>query len=340
MRLQLVVADFHADPAEFTGESAASLARLPGLEQIGRYARRGRLAADWRAGLAAMAGRPELTACAPAHVAAAALNLPATAAPWFADPVHLTAGMTRVRLHPAGLIRIDAAEAAQLRSSFAAEFGTLGLALQPLFGSLLLLGLGPTFATTQDPAGFLGADIALAPATGPDAAALRRLGAEIEMWLHDHPLKTQRVQQGRLTVNGLWLWGGAASRESAVPVRQRALSLPAGFADDGFAAGLWHLCGAETGTLPATLDDLLADPELQRGVRAAVVVLSAAATGERDTPLQRLDATWFEPALRQLRAGSLARLSVYLGGEQWVLSAAGLRRFWRTARPWWEYFRA
>jgi hypothetical protein len=149
------------------------------------------------------------------------------------------------------------------------------------------------------------------------------------------------MQQGRLPVSGLWLWGGAAAvADAAVPARQRALALPLGYADNGYVAGLWHLAGGETVALPATFSALLADPELQRGARAAVIVLSAAATGPRDMPLQRLETAWFEPAMRHLRGGGLARLTVFFGGQHWSLSPARFWRFWRSARPWWEYFRA
>lgn len=338
--MHLVVADFHAEPAEFAAAAAATLPRLPGLELIGRYGGRRSLPPDWRAFVARCAGRPELADVAPAQVAAAALDLPADARPWLAVPVHLTAGIDHLRLHPAGLLNLDARESVALCGSFTTEFAASGLSLQPLFGSLLLVGLGPVVATTQDPAAFLGADMATAPATGRDAPVLRRLGSEIEMWLHDHPVNRRRVQQGRLPVSGLWLWGGTSSASAALPLRQRSLALPLGYADDGYVAGLWHLSGGETAALPATFAALLADPGLQRGARAAIIVLSAAATGPRDLPLLRLEAAWFEPAVRHLRAGGLARLSVFLGGQQWGLSSAGMLRCWRRARPWWDYFRA
>jgi hypothetical protein len=42
------------------------------------------------------------------------------------------------------------------------------------------------------------------------STALRRLGAEIEMWLHDHPINDARRRRGELPVTSLWLWGAGA----------------------------------------------------------------------------------------------------------------------------------
>ncbi len=45
-------------------------------------------------------------------------------------------------------------------------------------------------------------------ARGAAGGTLRRLGAEIEMWLHEHPLNQQRrTGRGQLPVTTLWFWG-------------------------------------------------------------------------------------------------------------------------------------
>ncbi len=337
MQLELVVGDFHLDPAELAvATTTAGLPRLPGFEaalQCGRLAHR---SADWRAFLAQRAGRPELLGLPPAQVAAAALNLPADANPWFAQPVHLAAGMDHLRLHRSGLLSLSPEELDGLVSGFSTAFQGTGLALRPLFGGLLLTGLAARDAVTRDPALFLGADMGGAPASGPQSAELRRVGAEIEMWLHGQAFNTVREKRGQLSVNALWLWGGGPERPAAGDLRQLSACLPRVYADDAYVAGLWHASGGETQSVPADLAALLADPEWQGS--QALVVLSAAARSARDAPLQRLDASWLLPAMQALRSGQLSRLSVQCGGLQVSVTGLSRWRFWRRARPWWAAY--
>ena len=43
--------------------------------------------------------------------------------------------------------------------------------------------------------------------TGPDARALRRLMAELQMLLHEHPVNQRRARAGAPEVNAIWLHG-------------------------------------------------------------------------------------------------------------------------------------
>ena len=339
MQLELVVGDFHLDPAELgAGQATAGLPRLPGFEAALRWGRLAHRAADWRAYLAQRAGRPDLATLPPAQVAAAALDLPGEANPWFARPVHLAAGMDHLRLHRNGMLALSPEELDGLVSGFSTAFRGTGLALRPLFGGLLLTGLAAREAVTRDPALFLGADMGSAPASGPQSAELRRVGAEIEMWLHGQAFNSAREKRGQLSVNALWLWGGGPESPAASPLRQDSACLPRVYADDAYVAGLWHASGGETQSVPADLTALRADPEWRGSQGSALVVLSAAARGLRDAPLPRLDASWLAPAMQALRSGQLSRLSVFCGGRQVSVTGLGRWRFWRRARPWWAAY--
>jgi hypothetical protein len=51
-----------------------------------------------------------------------------------------------------------------------------------------------------------------------------------------------------------------------------------------------------------------------------------------------MESRWLEPTLADLRRGRIARLELSAGEKRFVLSARWRRRFWRRAKPWWEYF--
>lgn len=338
MQLTLVVADFHTE-REVLAAGAQQLPALAGLETVLRYGHRRRGDEEWRAWLARYLGRADLASAAPAQVARAALEAadPPAGEFCFATPVHLLAGINHVRLHPAGLLRLDVAEAELLVRSFAAAFGASGWRLHPVAGGLLLGGLpGAAPAAGSDPARWLGANIAAAMTPGAATPALLRATAEIEMWLHDHPVNRLRSRRGALTVNSLWLWGGARSSTGAGPsgasvsgVRPDAPVLVHG--EDAFVAGLCRLCGLAAPRPSPDFAALAVEQDVEH-----LVVCSAAASGPRDAPLLRIDRDWLQPAVMALRSGTLARLRVQVAGLEVLLGRRALRRFWRRPLPWWR----
>jgi hypothetical protein len=336
MQLQLVVADLHLDRDALGAVPAGTLPRLSGLEAVLRWSRRPPAPPDWRAFVAASLGRGDLALLPPAQVVAAAAGIGQAATPWLAAPVHLVAGLDHLRLHAAGLLRLADVEQSTLVDAFNAAFGVDGLRLHAVPAGLLLTGSGATRARTQDPARYLGADLRSAPAQGEDASRLRRLGTEIEMWLHANAqvINRDRARRGALPVNALWLWGGGAC---AVDARQRdtGVALQA-YAEDACVAGLGVLGGRPVLTPPVSFD-VLCDSERTAGeIAPRLVCLSAVGTGSGDVPLARLDATWIAPAVAALREGRLSSLGLHVGGRQHQLRRADFWQFWRRSRPWWE----
>jgi hypothetical protein len=338
MQLTVVVADFFPEPEALAG-TTAELPRLAGLETLLRYGARKAAVADWRAWLAQDLGKAELATLPPAQVAACALPTASAAAlsAWFAAPVHLLAGIDHLRLHPAGLLRLDAAEAARYAASFAEVFAGSGWLLQPLCGGFLLrglVGLAAARAAERDPARWLGANIAPAMAQQFVPAVARSATAEIEMWLHEHPLNRERAGRGELVANSLWLWGGGGganlqvgrSRDESGAATTRLVG------SEGFVAGLCVLAGLAPAS-PATRFDAL--PDAPPGARCHAVI-SAAVSAPTDLPLPRIDRDWLLPALGALRSGAISELRVHAGAAVVTLRASGLRRFWRRQRPWWE----
>src|SRR5215472_14236819 len=257
--LVIVIPDLY-QPRELSGA-------IPGLETVARFGARTRLAAGWRRWLLGDIGRVDLEGVAPACIAAAALD-PALAAAfansqtlsvtsWIATAVHLHAGLTRVHFDQRGLLRLTAAEQAILAADFAGTFGSSDQMLAPLpSGEFLLSTPGVPPLATEEPGRAACGELDQLMPSGTAAAPLRRLLAEIEMWLHALPLNEARRSRGHLPITALWPWGAAGR---IVRPEQRALSeMPAGFGRDAWLAGLWRLNGAACRTPPEHLDQVLA----------------------------------------------------------------------------------
>src|SRR5262245_21537934 len=202
---------------------AAVLRGLAGFEYLARYGARERLASDWCDWTAAVSGRADLIGAAPARLAAAAAP-DGSYAPdgtlWLATPVHLSAGLTRVHFEHQGLLQLSDAELAHLAREFASAFAGSGFTLAPAAcRELLLSAPGALGGSAEEPARRAGAALAHAAPQGPEGAALRRLAAETEMWLHNGSLNEERRARGALPVTTLWLWG---AQGSAGPFTTRA----------------------------------------------------------------------------------------------------------------------
>lgn len=337
-RLILVLRDLY--PARLDREALATLPRLHALEQ---WLARGEVlpaAGGWRPWLwREFALRSALTdePAAPAAVAAAAVpRLPAGKPLWLATPVHFVAGLDTVRLHPAGLVELDDEAQRALAADFAHVFAGSGYTLHATGRrELLLAGGAPAVAAGprgDDPAMWLGADPRGGFPAGAHAAELRRLGAEMEMWLHEHPVNRARAARGQLPANALWLWGGGAPAViSAVRTSPPAVA----WADDLYVEGLARLRATEAVALPERWPDAgagaAADGEL-------LVVHGLGAAPGTDS-LHALERDWIAPALAQWQGGRWDRAILLAGERAITLDFSRWRRWWRRwrrPRPWWE----
>lgn len=334
MRLSLFVVDFHLEKSALEGGAGEQLPALPALESLLRQGRRLQPFPDWRAALLAEVGLPASPAIAPARVAARMLDHVKAGGLWLAQPVHRVAGLSRVNLHPAGLLRLSAQEAEDWSRDFNRDFEGSGLRLHALAPGLLLEGLPVDTPGGVDPALLLGAPIPVAPAPGSAGRPLRKASAEIEMWLHEHPRNRERERRGELPLNGLWIWGGQGSELPTSAVAAGAL--PRAFGADPFLHGLWRALGAAAHEAAGFAD-------LQQDTAATIVVQSAASTSPRDLPLHRLESHWFAPMVEALGRRELRPLRLWVGGQGWEItpsriSGRGWPRSlsWRKPQPWWQ----
>jgi hypothetical protein len=358
----IVISDLYLTSAA----EAASIRRveLPGLGHIARYGTGHPLQQDWRPWLAGWAGHARLADEAPATIASAASRslLPNVedCMVWLATPVHFVAGLSSVHLDARGLLQVEQGARQALAAEFNAVFTESGFRLEALASGFLLTGPRTSQVSIVDPARLIGASIDEALPAASDAPTLRRLSAEIEMWLHNHPINEERLRRGRLPITALWLWGGGIARESvtahleaetqgtqladtvpASAIRGPALlaataSPPPGlaFGRDPYLHGLWRSAGASAQPTPDDFEEVLARP----GRRAIIVLeLSQAFDSHRDwtirDALAEADQRWIMRALAALRRGDIARVTVVANDHRLSLGPRDRLKLWRMPRP-------
>ena len=77
-------------------------------------------------------------------------------------------------------------------------------------GLVLAAGLTlPNAARDPAPEDLIGQPLARIAARDDAERTLRRLGAEIEIWLAGHELNREREARNLPPLNALWFWGGA-----------------------------------------------------------------------------------------------------------------------------------
>jgi hypothetical protein len=331
-------------------DSAVPKDVLPALARIARFAGVSPLPGDWRAWLAAWLGRGDLAAACdatPAVIAAAALTAPDSLPPdagsvWLATPLHLVAGLTTVHLDYRGLLKLDGATLQGLCRDFATEFAERGFSLQPLPGGGLI-ACGPHFAQlpqTRDPARLLGGGIAGSTTQGPGAAQLLRLGAELEMWLHAHPLNAARARRREASLTTLWLWGGGeplrAERVAPLlPLAHSEATFMTVFGADPVVEGLCVLSGARLRPPAANAHDIL-----NSGAARTAVVIELFRTDKSQPAtlmdlLAHLDERVLAPVVTALKDGVIRQLTLIANDRCSVLTARDGLRFWRRSRgPW------
>ncbi|MGC8518761.1 MAG: hypothetical protein ACP5P4_09575 [Steroidobacteraceae bacterium] len=303
---------------------------LAGLETLGRFAHAQGLRDGWRPWAAHWLDLARYAALPVASVAAALAEVPA-AALWLAEPLSLTEGVGRVHLERRGRLRLTPAEAHRLVEDFNALYAGSGFTLTGLpSGTLLLAGPAGEPVRTWDPARLPGEALAERLPSGPGAGALRRLGSELEMWLHTHPLNTERAARGAPSLSQLWLWGGGAG--AAAPLAGAPLRAEV-YGEEAYLAGLARLGGGALRALPDEAHSVLG--ALSGRALCALEVSEALGRGPQTdllSALADLDRRWIAPAVAALGAGRLGRLWLLANDRAWCLRRGDLWRRWRRGR--------
>src|SRR4051812_10166787 len=254
-RLTLILSDLYLPE-----ESAPSQAfPMPNLDHLLRFARAHERVGDWRTWLASALA--DHLRDVPVAQVAARERLPRDLVghAWFATPVSFDLHINHVRLNPRGLLRVEPPEGAEWCEAFERDFGS-DYALH--YGGprgFFLTGLRSAGGPTLDPARLLGADVIPGMRRPGELVGLElaRAATEFEFWLHAAALNAARDAARRARISSLWLWGGGAPVDFAIPTV--AARTPALFGEDLFLAGLGRERGLTTRRAPPGFEALPAD---------------------------------------------------------------------------------
>jgi hypothetical protein len=322
-RLSLILSDLYI-PQESRLPAALD---LPNLDWLLRFASAGDRIRDWRSWLSTELGAAGLAHLPVARVCAFGL-LPeaAVASAWLATPVHLEARLDHVRLADRGLPRLRADEREAWILEFARSFGPEYALHDAGERTFLLSGPAATQVASVDPARLLDADIGQALPSVPAAGELRRLGTEIEMWLHGAAVNIARERARQRRISALWLWGGGVSD----PNTRLTASIAEGVLVHGGDPFLMAL--ARTVSLPV-LPTPASFAALDRSATRSVVEL-APMTGLATESLAAIDDAWFSAAREALGHATLDAVDLIANDRWFRIAARPAWRIWRRRWPW------
>jgi hypothetical protein len=324
-RLTLILSDLYLPEEAERGVAVPPTRHLPHLEWLLRFADSPEHIADWRQWLLekTVPGLKTLPVAAiSAYERIDGRDLDAT---WLATPVALEARLDHVRLLDRGLLRLNESERESCREEFSRVFGPQYLLHDGGERAFFLSGLASTGEPGMDPARIIGMEIGPA-LPGRDAGEMRRLWAEIEMWLHGATFNSERTRAGKQRVSALWLWGARATPSPGgrvEPGRADAVY----FGGDPLIVALNRFAGGRASRIPEQLADLDADA-------SHVVVEFAALTGEPHESLEALDANWLATVKSALVNGNIREVDVLANNRRFRIGARPQRKFWRRSQPW------
>lgn len=246
-----------------------------------------------------------------------------------ADPVHLHFARERLLLSDAGELGITADEAARLVADIndflADEPGLGGFEAGAPTRWYLRLN-APAHARFVPLSDVVGRPVSHFLPEGEDARRWQRIGNDLQVFLHNHPINQALEAAGQRTINSLWLWGaGTLSVTPAAPA-------PCVLADDVLARGLARAAGVEPGApalAPAGCDTLVVLGALHR----PSLYLDVDTWRSR---LLELEAQWFAPLAAALKMRRITTLRISAPGDRQCVAldigAGDTWKFWRRPR--------
>lgn len=234
-----------------------------------------------------------------------------------ADPVHMVADRDQLYLSACNALGVTRSEADELIAELNRLYEEdswwfVAVAPQRWYLRLPQPLAMRTIPTTEA----MGCRVGEVLPQGSDALLWQRSMTEMQMLLHASPVNARRDEQGFLTVNSLWFWGGGE-----LPVVDSGSDWDRVVAEDPLVQGLARLHG------------ILADAPSSTSF-ASVVGNQRVLFQVNIESLERNEQELFAPLLTKLQAGEVAELVIALPGlGQWHIDRAALRRWWRRRQP-------
>lgn len=247
-----------------------------------------------------------------------------------ADPVHLRPDRDQLLLFDARHLGLTREEADTLIAELNAHFDSDGLHLAAPVPDrwYLRLDTPPSIRTTPLHAA-AGRGIGPLLPRGEDAIRWASLLNEVQMLLHDSPVNQARERAGRVTVSGIWPWGGGRLPEASPIADYESV-----YAEHSLAQGLARVAGISARPLPEDLSELISDGLTGSrlifwdGLWPAVLDEDADAWLAGLEQMERAATT----LLAAVVSGRVAGLDIDpCDGTLFRVTRRALRRFWRRA---------
>ena len=255
-----------------------------------------------------------------------------------ADPVHLRLHQERLILADGGSLAIEIAEAEAIAGEFNRHFADLGTfhVATPERWYLRLRGSTDLGRFDVLPlSAVAGRRVARQLPETPQVRWLRQLLNEAQMLLHRHPVNERRAEQGRSTINSLWLWGAGVLPGSS------ATDLTGLYGNSPLARGLGRAFAVPVRPLPDDAEALLARTTPDGRQLVVLEALQQAVqyedAGAWRAGLLDLEARWFAPLQKALASGRMERLrleaSTAYAALTWECRRGDQWRLWRRPEP-------
>jgi hypothetical protein len=255
-----------------------------------------------------------------------------------ADPVHLRLHQERLILADGGSLGIEAAEAQAIVDELNRQFSDLGTFhaaaadrwyLQlPASTELGRFDVLPLSAVA-------GRSVRQQLPETPEARGLRQMLNAAQMILHQHPANEKREDEGRSTINSLWMWGAGKL------TTRGAADFAGVWSDHPLARGLGRAFALPVQGVPANAAALLA--RSAPGSRQLLVLDALQSPVQYEDPdayraaLLELEARWFAPLQKALASGKLRRLRLQAttayAALAWDTDRQAQWQLWRRPQP-------
>ena len=248
-----------------------------------------------------------------------------------ADPVHLRADQSTLRLFDSRTFANTQEEADALVLAFNELYADMGWSLLAPCPQRWYLRLPKLPAiTTVSPAAIAGQDIDPHLPHGPDASKWHALLNEVQMLFHQHPVNALREERGEPAINSLWFWGeGSLPGTVPRPGIQVATDYP-------LAMGLASFTHTPRRDVPASLEELLTYTEKASSLVVLDVLEVAIQYREIESwlsALKQLELHWFAPLLEALGDGRVASVEIDpCNGKSYRTTRKQQRYFWKRTR--------
>ena len=242
------------------------------------------------------------------------------------DPVHLRVTREGIMLADPAELDLSAEESAQLLTACAPMFAAWGELGSSAPGVWEIQLSQPAALDTRPLPDCVGLPVDARLPGGNDGRAWRAMLLEAQTVLHQHPINQTREQQGRPTINSLWIWGGGS-----LPVLHRP-ALDEIWCRSPILSGLGIHTGITCKPMPARFTPAPARI-LAMEPRLAVPASTMNALEFRNRLLE-LERDWFSPVLNALQSGECRSFRLIGSGRNlqdvsYQLTRPDLWKFWR-----------